>query len=192
MLLPGYEARKAAQVAAYFALKNGGQINVLKLAKLLYLTEREFMSRYDVPMFYDRLVSMPDGPVTSITLNLINGHVEDDSWSKFVAPRKGYDICVTSREIGFDELDELSQADVEVLDYLWEKFGTWTQYELRDWTHRKENVPEWRDPCGSSTPIEHAKIFGYLNKPNSQVLADGVDEHRSFFKMLEEADAADA
>ena len=54
----GYKERKAAQVAAYFALKEQGSINVLKLAKLLYLAERESMRLFDEPMFFDRLVSM--------------------------------------------------------------------------------------------------------------------------------------
>jgi hypothetical protein len=55
MLLPGYDVGKAAQAAAYFALKSGSSINVLKLCKLLYLAEREFMARYDTPMFYESL-----------------------------------------------------------------------------------------------------------------------------------------
>ena len=54
----GYKERKAAQTAAFFALRSGGSINILKLAKLLYLAERESMEKFDEPLFYDRLVSM--------------------------------------------------------------------------------------------------------------------------------------
>ena len=50
MTLHGYSARKAAQVAAFFAIKEGGAINVLKLAKLLYLSDREHLSQYDFPI----------------------------------------------------------------------------------------------------------------------------------------------
>ncbi|MGA9893403.1 MAG: type II toxin-antitoxin system antitoxin SocA domain-containing protein, partial [Xanthobacteraceae bacterium] len=76
MPIPGYNVRKAAQITAFFAKKEGGSIAVLKVAKLLYLADREFMAAYDLPMLFDELVSMPHGPVTSNTLNYINGMEE--------------------------------------------------------------------------------------------------------------------
>ena len=39
MILPGYDLDKAAQATAFFALKAGGSINVLKLSNLLYIAE---------------------------------------------------------------------------------------------------------------------------------------------------------
>jgi uncharacterized phage-associated protein len=183
MLVPGYDPVKAAQVVAFFALKSGGRINVLKLAKLLYLAEREFMARYDEPMFYDRLVSMPDGPVTSITYNLINGDGEVEVWRKFVAPRDGYDISA-AMGVELATLDELSVAEVEVLEHLWAKFSKFDRYALRDWTHKKENVPEWQDPKGSSKPIDHTDIFKHLGKSDAAVLAHQVKERRLLAKAL--------
>ncbi|CAH1681162.1 hypothetical protein BOSEA31B_15139 [Hyphomicrobiales bacterium] len=35
--------RKAAHVTAYFAIREGGTIDALKLAKLLYLAERAYL-----------------------------------------------------------------------------------------------------------------------------------------------------
>lgn len=177
MLLPGYDVTKAAQAVVYFALKDGGKINVLKLSKLLYLAEREFMARYDEPMFFDALVSMPDGPVASITLNLINGEAEDDAWPHFVAPRSGYDIA-PAQGVKAEQLDDLSLADREVLDYLWEKFGHFDRYALRDWTHKKENVPEWKDPNGSSHSISHVDVFSFLGKKDAKQLKQQIDEIR--------------
>lgn len=183
MLLPGYDVRKAAQVAAYFALQSGGRINVLKLAKLLYLSEREYMARYDAPMFYDALSSLPDGPVTSVTLNLLNGEFDDERWSAFIAGREGYDIPAR-RGISLNDLDELSRADLKVLADLWGKFGRYGRYELRDWTHVKENVPEWVDPQGSSRPIHHKDVFEHLKKPDAAELAAEVEAHRALAKSL--------
>ncbi len=68
-----YNARKAAQVAAFFALSEGGKINVLKLVKLIYLADRSAMEAFEAPILNDKFVSMDHGPVNSITLNLING-----------------------------------------------------------------------------------------------------------------------
>jgi len=183
MLLPGYDVAKAAQVVAYFALKSGGKINVLKLAKLLYLADREFMIRYDEPMLYDRLVSMPDGPVTSITNNFIDGRLEARIWQTFVSPRRGYDVSAAG-DIDFEALDELSRAEVEVLEHLWSKFGSYDKYAIRDWTHNKANVPEWEDPKGSSYDISYEKIFRLLGKPDAKALNQQIDERRKLFKVL--------
>lgn len=183
-MLPGYDIAKAAQVVAFFALKSGGEINVLKLAKLLYLAEREFMRKYDEPMFYDKLASLPDGPVTSVTLNLINGSIDDSVWSTFVTPRDGYSVAATGEVQNGRQLDELSKADIEILNALWDQFGDFDRYELRDWTHRKENVPEWKDPNGSSTPISHKDVFEVLGKDDVELLTTKIEERRELAKAL--------
>lgn len=183
MLLDGYDVAVASQVAAFFALKSGGQINVLKLSKLLYLAEREYMKRYDEPMFYDKLCSMPDGPVASITLNLINGNLENEVWSDFIAPRGGYEIKIQPG-VALDGLDHLSAADVELLELLWGQFGKMGKYAIRDWTHIKENVPEWEDPAGSSKPIRHEDVFRHLGKDDADGLTASIAEHREISALL--------
>jgi uncharacterized phage-associated protein len=187
MLLPGYDVGKAAQATAFFALKSGGSINVLKLSKLLYLAEREFMARYDTPMFYDDLFSLPDGPVASVTLNLINGEVEHDLWSRFVSCRSGYDIAVAAG-VSENMFDHLSKADMEVLTDLWSRFGTYDRFALRDWTHERQNVPEWRDPQGSSCRIKHEDVFRLLGKSEAIELAYGVEAYRQMQKYLAAAE----
>ena len=184
MLLSGYDLNKAAQVAAFFAMKEGGSINVLKLAKLLYLAERESMRLYDEPMFYDSLVSMPDGPVTSVTLNFINGNNTAEQWSYFVAPRAGYDVSLARSDFTLSDLDHLSPADRDILEALWARFGSYNQYELRDWTHEPDNIPEWQDPYGSSWPIGHVEVFRLLGKSDPNALGSDVEATRDIAKAL--------
>lgn len=184
MLLPGYDLDKAAQVVAFFAMKEGGSINVLKVSKLIYLAEREAMRRYDEPMFYDRLASMPDGPVASVTLNFINGNIADTRWNKSIAPRSGYDIPLARKNMSVDDLDHLSPADLDVLESLWMRFGSFSQFQIRDWTHVPENVPEWQDPEGSSRPISHAAVFEYLGKDAADDLDSDIGEYRKLQRVL--------
>jgi uncharacterized phage-associated protein len=186
MLMMGYDVGKAAHATAYFAKLAGGRINVLKLSKLLYLAEREFIQRYDEPMFFDKLASMPDGPVVSVTLNLINGNAEDKTWQETIAPRDGYDVYAV-REFSVDELDELSVADLEIMDDLWKQFGAMDKYKLRDWTHKPENVPEWEDPQGSSNPIPHAKLFRLLGKKDPGLLVENMHERQRLARDLADA-----
>ena len=182
MYLPGYDIPKAAQAVAYFALKSGGSINVLKLIKLMYLAERESMKRYDLPMFFDHLVSMPDGPVTSITLNFIDGENEEPVWSAFVSPRSGVEVSAV-KDLSLEKLDNLSEADIEIFEDLWRQFGSFDRYRLRDWTHQKENIPEWENPNGSSYTIPHNRVFSSLGK-DGKALEKHVESYRELSRSL--------
>ena len=175
MTIPGYNIKKAAQVVAFFATKEGGAINVLKLGKLLYLGDRESLKKYDYPILYDNLVSLDNGPVDSATLNFINGLSEDEAWDAYVNDRAGHTVGLT-RRITFDELDELSVANLEVLETVWAAFGAMGKYEIRDYTH--DHCPEWEDPKGSSDPIPYERVFKFLGKQDSAALAKAVEEER--------------
>jgi uncharacterized phage-associated protein len=180
----GYNEKKAGQVAAYFSLRAGGRINILKLAKLLYLAERESMRAYDEPMFFDKLVSMDHGPVTSISLNLVNGLQDSDVWPEYIEGRSG-NVVLASKTASLGALDELSKADLIVLDSLWAEFSSFDQFQIRDWTH--ENCKEWEDPRGSSEPIPHGRVFKFLGKVNAEALSDAVRAYRTVSKSLEAA-----
>lgn len=183
-VLPGYDVTKAAQTIAFFALKEGGSINVLKVTKLAYLAERESMARFDEPMFYDRLASLPEGPVPSITLNLMNGSFQDNRWQSFVGARQGYKIPVAHDSLMASDLDHISEADRNILEYLWNKFGHMDGYTLRDWTHVHSNIPEWVDPEGSSNPIDYQTVYEKLGKADPAYLAGSIAEYRELSRIM--------
>ena len=169
-----FNVRKAAQIAAYFADRSGGRINVLKLAKLVYISDRKNLELHDFPITGDVYVSMDHGPVNSITLNYINGltNRNRDDWEAFVTDRDGYNVGLT-REVSEDALDELSRAEYRTLQIIWRDFGHMDQYQIRDWTH--ENCPEWENPEGSSNPIPYERILKFLQKPHADDLAHQIE-----------------
>lgn len=179
----GYSTRKAAQVAAFFAIGEGGSINVLKLAKLLYLADREHLRRFDMPILFDKFVSMDHGPVTSTTLNYVNGYEEDRAnWDAFVTDRDRYAVGVASSSLTPDDLDELSDAELETLQAVWTQFGAMDRYTVRDWTH--EHCGEWEDPNGSSTPIPYERVLKFLGKEHHAVIAQEIESIRSLSKSI--------
>jgi uncharacterized phage-associated protein len=189
MPISGYNVRKAAQVTAFFANKQGDSIEVLKVAKLLYLGDREFMELYDFPILFDELVSMPHGPVTSNTLNYINGLEQDENavWAEFVIARDGNRVSVADTDLSIDELDELSDAEVHVLETVWDKFGHMAAWQLRNYTH--QNCPEWEDPKGSSYPIPYERVLKFLGKgERSTEIAQEIDSLRSLDRFLVHAE----
>ena len=171
-----FDEKKAAHVAAFFISRAGGRINILKLMKLMYLAERQSFQVYGEPMIGDSLVSMDHGPVLSTSYNCANGYSRPgsgDGWASLIDARERHDLALL-RPITdpAQELLELSAADVEILDKLWSDLGGMDQWELRDYTH--QHCPEWRDPHGSSHPIEFSNLLSILGyKP------DQIDEMES-------------
>lgn len=177
-----FNVRKAAQVVAFFAREQGGSIDVLKLAKLVYIADRKNMEKYEYPISGDKLVSMDHGPVNSITLNLINGLDFDRAeWDEFVSDRAAHEVGST-KNVSDDDLDELSEAELETLNEVWAGFGHMGKYEIRDWTHK--NCPEWEDPSGSSNPIPYARVFKFLGKDNAEQLAAQIESERKLRATL--------
>ena len=160
-----FNEKKAAQAAAFFLFQAGQPMSVLKLMKLLYLAERRSFERFGSPMIGDRLVSMPHGPVLSVTYNHMSGELEsiEGGWDSWISDRAGHDLDLRDRDFLKDasQLLELSDADVDVLTEVWRQFGRMNQWELRDWTH--DNCPEWKDTEGSMIPMSLEELFAALN-----------------------------
>jgi uncharacterized phage-associated protein len=183
-----YDARKAAQVVAFFAKCEGGTINILKVVKLVYLADREALATFDAPILRDNFVSMPHGPVNSLTLNQINGTAEDSTgWDEFITDRAGHEIGLKNPDLKLVELDEISVAEMKLLKLTWERFGKLNRFALVKYTH--ENCPEWEDPNGSSNPIPLERIFKFLGKPDGSGLAAKLESERFMDQIFANADA---
>jgi hypothetical protein len=140
------------------------------------------MEKFDEPMFYDRLVSLDFGPVTSHTLNLINGMVSDDVWSRYMGPRDNVFVAASSQPSDDSDLDHLSKAERRVLANVWSEFADMDRFDLAEWTHK--HIPEWEDPRGSMKPISHEIVFKFLGKTNASDLEDEVHRHRRLKQAL--------
>lgn len=175
-----FNARKAAQVIAFFIDKQGNaNIDVLKAIKLVYLGDRQSIADYGFPIMDEGHVSMPHGPVNSTTYRHVNGEYDLDAcgWSEFLEDKANHQIGA-KRKFSIDDLDELSEADIQALTKVWEKFGHMNKWEIRDWTHDRKNVPEWENPNGSSRPIPLERILTLLQIENSDEQAALIEDHR--------------
>lgn len=179
-----FNEKKAAQVAAFFLFKasqRGANITILKLMKLMYLAERNSYQQFGEPIIGDALVSMPNGPVLSKTLDLINFGAQenlDGGWDSLIAEKNGRDMALKADSLirSEDDLRELSESDIETLQSVWSEFGNKSALWLRDYTHNPANCPEWEDPDGSSIPIKLEKLF--------EVFGFSEDESNSLISRL--------
>lgn len=160
-----FTGEKTAQMAAYFMDKEEKrQIEILKLIKLLYLADRESTDRYGEPISYDKMVAMDHGPVLSRTLDLINGFVSDDDgaqWDAWISDRRSHSVALR-RSAAREHLDQLSDADIEVLSAIWKRFGQLSKWQIRDYTH--DHLSEWSKPEGTSHPISEYRLLRALGR----------------------------
>lgn len=168
-----FDEHKIAQAAAYFLSREGGRMAHLKLMKLLYLADRESIKRYGQPISGDEYYSLPHGPVLSKTLDLASGSAESipGGWETWISDKENHEValrCDASREA----LNDLSNADIDVLSTVWTQFGAMGRYQIRDYTHDKRHIPEWEDPKGSARPIPFERILKAVGRSDTQIEQD--------------------
>ncbi|WP_209022176.1 Panacea domain-containing protein [Pseudomonas fluorescens] len=150
-----FSEQKVAQMAAFFLARREAPMAHIKLMKLLYLADRLSMERYDVPMSDDSQCNMKNGPILSMTLDLMKGTRQSDAWSALISPIKHNEVAL-QRNFAWDELDELSRADLAILDEVFTKFGHMKRWDLVDYVH---TLPEWESPGNSSKPVDAEVTF---------------------------------
>lgn len=124
---------------------------------------------------------MPHGPVNSVTLDCIKGmyDLSETGWSEFLQDKENHSVAATKR-FSREDLDELSEEDIECLEAVWCEFGSMDQWSLRDLTHDRRRVPEWEDPRGSSAPIPLERILSAVGAQEPDEQADLI---RSFDRI---------
>ena len=175
--LVGFRSRKAAQVCARFALLNDGIIEKLKLIKLIYLSERKILGEQSRPMLFDELFSLPHGPICSSTLNGIDG-AYGEVWDEFIA-RNGNEV-VALKKFDRDDFDELSDAELDVMNDVWARFGNMTASQLRNYSH--VNCPEYTETTGR-IPIAYREVLEAMGVRDAD--AEFIDREISEFRREE-------
>ena len=159
-----YEDRKAAEAAVFLLRLNDGTMNAVKLLKLLYLADRQAFVESGYPITGAKMVSTDQGPALGeISSCLAWGDAAETPWSQAITPAA--DFTVGLRQPG-GELVSLSDFDEEVLGQSFEKYRTWDQWALVRFT---QSLPEWKDPDGSSLPIDVRIILEEAGKSSDEI-----------------------
>lgn len=138
-----FDYKKATQGLNFIAIQSGGEINKMKAIKLIYFADRYHLRKYGRPITNDEYVAMNYGPINSGVKDIVEeseflGSKEKEYSEKFIKKIDRY--CFQS----INEVDEsiFSDSDIEALNFAWEKFGFYDQFELADLTHK---YPEWKN-----------------------------------------------
>lgn len=171
-----YDERKAADAAMYLLVRARAPMNVAKLNRLLYLAERESFAQHAEPLTGDQLLVLETGPVLFSTYQRLAGDVA--GWEDRIANLANREVevrrPVLSESPGeyFERSTRLSDADIEILDGVWAKFGTLNQYALADHIHM--NCREWTDKNCNPSNVTHERLLstlGYSDDAITEIMA---------------------
>jgi uncharacterized phage-associated protein len=143
----------------------GGELEYLKLLKLMYLAERESLFSLSNSITGDIFVSMKHGPVMSTTYDLIKQNWDDldhETWEASFA-KQGYRLRLWKKP-PIEEI--LSPFEIELANQVWLQFGTANQWELVEWIHG--TFPEWQ-AMTSAIPIERESIYRAMGLADDEI-----------------------
>jgi len=155
----------------------------IKLIKLLYLADRRMIQKRGRAITGDSYYSVKCGPILSETLEAIKLTTPD--WSDLLgADLEARIVWLKSKQLPA----RLSNADIEVLEWVSANFGHWSWPKLVRFTHR---LKEWTKPADDTkrTPITLADIgrgLGLTPERIEQIAAsrDEADEVQPLIDSL--------
>ncbi len=162
-----FQSKKATEAAAAFLNISGGELNIMKLVKLMYLLDRESISKRRVPVCGGRYLSMRDGPVISELLDLINSknlrHYDDVEWDEFIGDRINHKVRLNKSP----GRKHLSDDELSLIKSIWKQFGDMDQWEIAKYCHK--NCAEWTPVEESTDNIGIKEIASALGRPQSEI-----------------------
>jgi uncharacterized phage-associated protein len=162
---PLFNEMKATQATARFLRLRGGRMSYVKLIKLLYLADREALLRWGRPITTDCHISMDNGPAVCRIDDLIRNEPAPNCfkiWGKFISAPENYEVCL----LADPGTGELSAAEKELIDEVFEHHGHASRWAVVDYTH---SLPEWVYPDGGTRPIEYRDILKTAHKTEAEI-----------------------
>ena len=141
-MLLEFDYKKAAQAMNYFTRKEGGQIDKLKLIKLVYFADRFHLRRYGRPIVNDAYIAMPLGPVGSSVKDIAEFsdflNKTEREYAAIYLGQGGIENTIVS--IKDVNAEVFSKNEFEALNFAYDEFGDKSAPVLVDITHQ---YPEW-------------------------------------------------
>jgi uncharacterized phage-associated protein len=161
-----FNSIKTTQAAAFLLERHNGSMSKGVLIKLLYLADRELLSRRGQPLTGDQPVSMENGPVLSKTYDLTKGAALEHRayWEQHISVAKKGDYLVSLKKKTGTE--HLSKGEIRTLEAVDNKFGNWSWRRLVDYCH---TLPEWKNPGKSSSSIQVEAILTAVGKSAHEI-----------------------
>lgn len=166
---------RTLQVSAYLLRLDGKRMSYLRLLKLLYIADREWLAEMGESITGDRALAMKFGPVLTSVYDLIKGNGSKAGvWDDFIHT-EGYAVEL----VADPGRGELSKAIVKKLTEITERYRNIDEFELSELTH---GFPEWADHYNSgASSIPWQEILVAQNKPEMVAIVERDEKARRVF-----------
>lgn len=138
-----FDYKKGTQALNFFAQKEGGAIDKLKVLKLIWLADRYHLRKYGRPIVNDVYFAMKLGPVASNVKDLTEDpRALDDAERSYLQAFLSCDTqknLITTKKIV--DVDVFSETDLEALERVYEAYGSYKAPSLVELAH---DYPEWK------------------------------------------------
>jgi len=164
-MLLDFEIKKAIAATAHLLELRNGSDDIFFLIKKLYYADRIALIGWGKTITGDSLVSMDSGPVVSTIYDLMKGKGKEENlilWKDVICKGKGHSFFLRKQA----DKDVLSQRELTALESSHQTIGS-IRGKVSDWLHR--NCPEWKNPNGSSIPIDPSQILRLAKKTEGQI-----------------------
>ena len=134
--VPKFRETKAIASASILLQLSGGKCDKYWLNKLMYYIERESLLKSGQPMFFDKLFSLPHGPIVSaINDGIDSANMPGKSkWGEY------FELTDNSVILKYFEDDSiLSEFEIEIITEAFDKFKGWSFPKLKNYF---DNLPE--------------------------------------------------
>lgn len=197
-----FDIRKTSEAAFLFIKEEGTKgLSFMKLLKLLYLADRQVFFDSAKTITGDIAISMEHGPVLSETYNCIkhaNPKIKRHQLKKNLTPFDVENYSYWSSRFKIDDLYcfatseipilSLSPYEINVIRSVSNYFKGYTQFEMVDWCHDKNNLPEWdyHSPESSENKIINLTKYHSMNvgKDSLEKLQSIMIEEHSYNSPL--------
>ena len=180
-MLAQFDFKATLQASAYLLKKANAPMKYLKLLKLLYLADRAMLLNQGLLITCDNFLAMQHGPVLSHTYKIIKGKDLQNSptWNSYIRSLPNYYIeLIKDPGIGW-----LSEAETDVLDHIYNEYGGYPVWKIRDFTHE---LPEWKNKAVNlesfSVPFTPIDV---LKDNNQEDIIPAYQEHRNIAQELD-------
>jgi uncharacterized phage-associated protein len=177
-----FDIEKAIAAVTFLIQREGGEVDMFLSVKMLYLADKQALVNWGKTITGDSFYSLPKGPILSEIYNLFKGRGRQENqtmWdSHFTELVKN-----TIRPLREGDVGLLSEREAEVLESARRRIHEIAPWTVARWLH--DTCPEWKDPHGSSIPIDPSIILRNAGKTEEEIrLIEESNESVRIAKLL--------
>jgi uncharacterized phage-associated protein len=180
---------EASVQTIHFLLKTFGEMNKLKLMKIVYFADKRHLIFGGRTITGDNYVAMRLGPVGSTVLNILDrdvGHLKPEQIQyaeRYI--QQGHNKHNYTCTENIIEYDQLSESDKKTLTKIGKKFNTTNPWTLVNLTHK---YPEWavfeevlQENPNTCKPIALVDLFSSIDNDPLEIPRDIVEDARNMY-----------